>query len=104
MTQPGFNQQQYQQTAYPTVQQNNSAQYLQGQKYKEKSLIFGIVGFFFFGIIFGPLAIMNASKAEALNHSATFGKVLGWIDTILSSIWLIIVIIFAISAITSSSR
>jgi hypothetical protein len=99
--QPQYTQQGYQQ--YPVGQQNNSAEYFQGQKYRDKSLIFGVIGFFFLGIIFGPLDISSASKAEALHHSATPGKVLGWIATIVSSLWLIFVIIIAISAIISGA-
>jgi hypothetical protein len=49
------------------------------------------------------LAISNVSKAETLHHSATPGKVLGWIDTIASSLWLIFLIIIAISAIVSGA-
>lgn len=110
MSQPGYNQPP-QQPAYPSdqpgyafVQQNNSAAYMQGTKYKEKALIFGIIGFFFFGIIFGPLAIINANKAEAMNHSATIGKVLGWVDVIAAVIGIIIFAIFIVSGLSSSSR
>jgi hypothetical protein len=63
---------------------------LPGTKFKERSLIFGIVGFFFLGIVFGPLAILNAKEAEAMHDSATFGKVLGWIATISGIFWLLI--------------
>lgn len=80
------------------MQQNHSADHLRGTKYKEKALIFGIIGFFFFGIVFGPLAIVNAKKAEELNHSATYGKVLGWIDTILAAVGIVVVIIFFAAA------
>lgn len=115
MSQPGFDQQQppyppqqqypsqgYQNPGYPQVQQNNSADYMQGQKYKEKSLIFGIIGFFFLGIVFGPLAIINANKAEAMNHSATIGKVLGWVDTIASIVGIIVLIIMIAGGIAAS--
>lgn len=71
---------------YPGYQQNYPPEYFQGQKLKETSLIFGIVGLFFLGIVFGPLAISKASKAESLGVPATAGKVLGWIDTVGSGI------------------
>ena len=94
MSYPGSNQPQpYQYPNYPNVQQNNSLEFFQGTKFKEKSLIFGIIGFFFLGIVFGPLAISNANKAEAMHHSATFGKVLGWIDTIVGMFWLLIFVL-----------
>lgn len=112
MSQPGFDQQppyppqqQYPSQGYqnyPQVQQNNSADYMQGQKYKEKSLIFGIIGFFFLGIVFGPLAIINANKAESMNHSATIGKVLGWVDTIASIVGIIVLIIMIAGGIAAS--
>ncbi|GAA4038910.1 hypothetical protein GCM10023063_25220 [Arthrobacter methylotrophus] len=97
MSQPKYNQP-YQYPNYPNVQQNNSLEFFRGTKFKEKSTIFGVIGFFFLGIVFGPLAISNAKKAEALHHSATFGKVLGWIDTIAGIIWLLVVLLIVISA------
>lgn len=76
----------------PHVQANHSNTHFQGTKYKEKSTIFGVVGFFFLGLVFGPLALINAKKAEELNHSATLGKVLGWFviirDVLLIIIWI----------------
>lgn len=65
-------------SAYPALQQTGwSPEYEAGRKLKETSLIFGIVGFFVLGFVFGPLAIMNAKKAEAMGHDATAGRVLG---------------------------
>jgi hypothetical protein len=103
MSQPAFNQQKPQHPAYPSVQQNNSLEFMQGTKYKEKSLIFGFVGFFILGIVFGPLAIMNASKAEAMHHSATLGKVLGWVDTIAGILWIVVFVIMIIAGMSSSA-
>lgn len=105
MSQPGYNQPPapYQQPNYPHVQQNNSADFMQGTKYKEKALIFGILGFFFLGIVFGPLAIINANKAEAMNHSATIGKVLGWVDVIASIIWIIVAVVFIMAGIGAAN-
>lgn len=103
MSQPGYHQPPphsgypSEQPGYARVPQNNSAAFMQGAKYKEKSLIFGILGFFFLGIVFGPLAIINANKAEALNHPATVGKILGWVDVIASAIWIIVVVFFFIA-------
>ncbi|WP_423185110.1 hypothetical protein [Arthrobacter sp. NyZ413] len=86
------------QAPYYNVQQNNSLEHFQGSKFKEKATIFGVVGFFILGIVFGPLAIVNANKAEKLHHSATLGKVLGWIDTIAGVLWLVIFLFIVISA------
>jgi hypothetical protein len=96
MSQQGYNQYQY--PNYPNVQQNNSLEFFHGSKFKEKSVIFGVIGFFFLGIVFGPLAISNASKAEALHHSATLGKVLGWVDTIAGVLWLLVFLLVVISS------
>jgi hypothetical protein len=101
--QQGYNNQPYQHANYPTFQQNNSMEYMQGEKYKEKSLIFGIVGIFFLGVVFGPLAIINANKAEAMHHSATPGKVLGWIATIWSAISIVIFIFIMIGLAAAST-
>lgn len=97
MSNPQHAQQPYQPN-YPNVQQNNSLEHFQGSKYKEKSVIFGVIGLFVLGIVFGPLAISNASKAEALHHSATLGKVLGWIDTIFGVIALLIFVLIMVNA------
>ena len=96
------NNQQYQYPNYPNVQQNNSLEFFHGSKFKEKSVIFGVIGFFFLGIVFGPLAISNAKKAEALHHSATVGKVLGWIDTIAGVVWIALFLLIIIAAASSS--
>ena len=59
-----------------------SSDRMAADKAAQLSLIFGIVGLFIAGIIFGPLAIWQASKAEKMNKAATPGKVLGWIGTL----------------------
>lgn len=61
----------------------------EGEKHKGDAVFLGVVGFFFLGIVFGPMAIATAKKAEALNTSATLGRVLGWIDVIASVAWII---------------
>ncbi|MDQ0620479.1 hypothetical protein [Arthrobacter globiformis] len=94
----------YQYPNYPNVQQNNSREFFRGSKFKEKSVIFGVIGFFFLGIVFGPLAISNARKAEALHHSATLGKVLGWIDTIAGVLSILVFVLIAIAAASGSGN
>ena len=51
-------------------------------KARTTSLVLGIIGIFFLGIILGPLAIMQANKAERLGERSSAGRVLGWIATI----------------------
>lgn len=63
-----------------------------GSKHATNSLIFGILGLFVLGVVMGPLAIIQARKAEALGANATPGKVLGWIDLILGGLGLIILV------------
>lgn len=90
----------------PAQGYNNAAQSatrLQGEKYAQTSLIFGIVGLFLLGIVFGPLAIVNANKAEKLHVAATGGKVLGWIDTILSVLGIVIFLFIMIGAAGAST-
>jgi hypothetical protein len=61
----------------------------EGEKHKSDAAVLAVVGFFFLGIVFGPMAIATAKKAEALNTPATLGRVLGWIDVIVSAAWII---------------
>ncbi len=67
---------------------------LEGAKAAQTSLVFGIVGLFALGIVFGPLAILQARKAERLNTNATAGKVLGWISAIWGVLGLVLLIAF----------
>ena len=108
MTQPGFDQQatqiQYAQPAGTTYFQH-SPEYMQGAQYKEKATTYAIVGLFVLGFIFGPLAILNANRAKALNQTATVGKVLGWCVTIQSFLILAGLIVMAIvGAIAGAAR
>jgi hypothetical protein len=52
---------------------------LEGAEFKSRATMFAIIGIFFFGVIFGPIAIRNAGKAEALGVRAPFGRICGWI-------------------------
>lgn len=70
----------------PTQPYGQGGRSLEGEKAAQLSLILGIVGLFFAGLILGPLAIWQAGKAEKLGVPATAGKVLGWISAIL---WLL---------------
>lgn len=80
-------------TQAPPLQTMQSREMFEGQKAGQASLIFGILGLFFLGIVFGPLAIVKAKKAEQLNIPATAGKVLGWIDTLFGVAGIIIFVV-----------
>ncbi|MHA7207775.1 hypothetical protein [Arthrobacter sp. MDT1-65] len=73
---------------YPT-QQTAGGVSPEASKAKTTSLVLGIIGLFLLGIVLGPLAIMQANKAERLGERATAGKVLGYICTIFGIIGLI---------------
>lgn len=61
----------------------------EGPKLAKQSWIYGLVGFFIFGIILGPVAIHKARKAKALGADATLGFVLGIIDTVFAAIFIL---------------
>lgn len=65
-----------------------SEQFMDGARAKGNAVMLGILGFFVFGVIFGPMAIMQARKAEKYYGKATFGKVLGWIDIFVGALWI----------------
>lgn len=70
----------YGQSPYGDQPQANS----NGSTYATLSIVSAAIGFFFFGIVLGPLALFFASKAEKMGADAKVGKILGWITTILS--------------------
>lgn len=70
------------QQPYSSDPHNGGAVPADAGKARTTSLVLGIIGLFFLGIVLGPLAIMQANKAERLGERATAGKVLGWIATI----------------------
>lgn len=96
MSQAPHNPQPAQYQAQPT-QMAYSAQSAEADKAAQMSLIFGILGLFIVGIVFGPLAIWQASKAEKLHKPATAGKVLGWIGLILGILWVIGIIFWFVA-------
>jgi hypothetical protein len=68
-----------------------------GKTYGILSLIFAIIGIFFFGIILGPIAIILGvigRKKDDSKGLATAGLIIGIIVTILAIIGLILGILF----------
>ncbi|MDQ0707645.1 hypothetical protein QFZ52_000297 [Arthrobacter woluwensis] len=63
--------------------------YLQGVGHRSQATVFGVLGLFVLGIVFGPLAIVQAGRAEALGVTATAGKVLGWIGVGFGVLWVL---------------
>lgn len=87
---PVYGQDPYGQNPYGGQPQQNS----NGSTYATLSIVLAAIGFFFFGLVLGPVAIFLASKAENLGTDAKVGKILGWITTVISALfgmfWLII--------------
>lgn len=86
-------------SATPVFQQvyiEKAPEQLEGEKLAKTSTIFGIVSLFFAGIIFGPLAIIKAAKAEKLGVDSTVGQVTGWIGAIMGALQVIVAIIYVI--------
>ncbi|QCO96770.1 hypothetical protein FCN77_02345 [Arthrobacter sp. 24S4-2] len=100
MTQPDIDQQlpapqQYEQSAPPYYGQN-SPESVQGAEYERKATTYAVIGLFVLGFVFGPMAIVNANRAQALGTRATLGKVMGWCVTISSYLFVVLFIIFAL--------
>lgn len=116
MSQPGFDQNQYPQpyaqqpqpyhpSAYPSMHaMGYSPEYVEGKKVAETSLLFGILGLFVLGFVFGPLAIINANKAERMGFPATAGKVLGWIASGLSALGVVFTVLLLIGLAASGTN
>ncbi|MFJ3958852.1 hypothetical protein [Arthrobacter sp. NPDC090010] len=66
------------------------AAYLQGVNHRSQAALFGVIGLFVLGVVFGPLALVQANRAEALGVAATAGKVLGWICVALAILGVIV--------------
>ncbi|MBG0738717.1 hypothetical protein IV500_04700 [Paeniglutamicibacter antarcticus] len=108
MSQPGYDNNQPSQpyTAPPTYQGVGavgcSPEYAEGKKAQQNSLLFGILGLFFFGFIFGPLAIITAKKAERMGCPSNAGKVLGWIACAICALGVLLSLIMVIGLVASS--
>lgn len=58
----------------------------EGERFRTKATLYAVTGIFLFGVVFGPLAIMNAGKAEERGVQAPFGKICGWIVLVLNGL------------------
>jgi hypothetical protein len=61
------------------VTQGQLRWYLEGMRHARLATVFGLLGIFSLGVVFGPLAIGEAKKAEAYGVPAQEGRVMGWI-------------------------
>jgi len=60
-----------------------------GDKAQQLSLVFGVLATFVFAPLFGPLAIWQGNKAEALDRYGNAGRMLGWIALVF---WLLTIV------------
>ncbi|UWX96960.1 hypothetical protein N2K95_15200 [Arthrobacter zhaoxinii] len=59
----------------------------EGERFKNQSLLFGVLALFVAGLVLAPFAIYYARKAEELEVPATAGKVLGWVTVVIYAIY-----------------
>jgi hypothetical protein len=52
---------------------------MEGMRHARLATVFGVLSIVSLGILFGPLAIGRAKKAEAFGVPAPEGRVLGWV-------------------------
>lgn len=93
------------QSAYPDTDQQPVTMgqlrwYMEGMRHARLATIFGILAIFSLGILFGPLAIDRAKKAEAFGVAAREGRVLGWVGIGLFILWVVFFIIYVALIIT----
>jgi hypothetical protein len=93
MSQPGFNQQPNAAQPFDAPEPDDGQEDekfffpdLEGAAFRSRATMFAVIGIFFFGVIFGPLTIRNAGKAEALGVRAPFGRICGWIVLVLNGL------------------
>lgn len=67
-------------TAAPYQRAHGMAAAQEGQRAGQLAIAFGVIGLVFnLGLIFGPLAIWQANRAESAGGVGLGGRVLGWV-------------------------
>jgi hypothetical protein len=74
----------------------NSPQAVEGRRRAENALILGILGVVVLPLL-GPFAIWQAREAEKLGISATVGKVLGWVGTVMIAVFLFFLVLWLVA-------
>lgn len=69
----------YPQPDQAPVTQGQLRWYLEGIRHARLASVFGLLGIFTLGVVFGPLAIGEAKKAESYGVPAQDGRILGWV-------------------------
>ncbi|MFM9431912.1 uncharacterized BrkB/YihY/UPF0761 family membrane protein [Arthrobacter sp. MP_2.3] len=73
---------------------------MEGMRHARLATVFGLLSIFSLGILFGPLAIAQAKKAQAFGVPASEGKVLGWVGIGLFILWVVFALIYVALIIT----
>ncbi|MDQ4502621.1 hypothetical protein [Sinomonas sp. ASV322] len=68
--------------------------YMQGAQHARDAVMYGLVGLVSLGIVFGPLALIEAKKAQAFGVDARAGRILGWIAIGLFALSILFVIFY----------
>lgn len=74
--------------------------FMEGMRHARLATVFGLLSIFSLGILFGPLAIVQAKKAEAFGVPASEGKVLGWVGIGLFILWVVFAIMYVALIVT----
>jgi hypothetical protein len=64
--------------------------YMDGMQHARDAMLFGVLSIFTIGVLFGPLALIEARRAEQFGIPARAGKVLGWIGIGLFALWILV--------------
>lgn len=68
--------------------------YMEGMRQARLAAVFGVLAVVSFGVVFGPLALARAKRAEALGVPATEGRVLGWVGIGLFVLWVAVMVFY----------
>lgn len=67
---------------------------LAGKKHAQLSLAFGVLAILFLPLVFAPLAIVQAGKAERLGEPSNAGRILGWVAICYWVLAIVLAVIF----------
>lgn len=69
----------------------------QAQRAGQLSIAFGVIGLVFnLGLIFGPLAIWQANRAESMGGVGLGGRVLGWVAVALAIVVTLFFVVYGV--------
>ncbi|NUP73731.1 MAG: hypothetical protein HOQ07_03645 [Sinomonas sp.] len=70
--------------------------FMQGNQHARDAVLLGVVGLISWGIVFGPLALIEAKKAQAFGVDAKAGRILGWIAIGIFALWVLFALLYMI--------